>query len=46
MNDSVCNEAFVIPIKTLCPTAGFLPSAFSFSLMLSNLILSIISPGK
>ena len=46
INDSVCNEALVIPIKTRSPTAGVLPSATSFSLVLSNFILSITSPGK
>ena len=46
INDSVCREALVIPIKTLSPVAGFLPSDFNFSLTLSNLILSMISPGK
>ena len=46
INDSVCNEALVIPINTLSPSARVFPSALSFSLVLSNLILSTISPGK
>ena len=46
INDSVCKDALVIPIKTLSPVAGVLPSDFNFSLILSNLILSTISPGR
>ena len=46
INEFVCKEAFVIPINTLSPTAGFLPSACNFSLLFSNLILSTISPGR
>ena len=46
INDSVCKEALVIPINTRSPTAGVLPSATNFSLVLSNFILSITSPGK
>ena len=46
INDSVCKDALVIPIKTLSPTAGVFPSAINFSLLLSNFILSTISPGR
>ena len=46
IKDSVCNEAFVIPINTLSPTAGFLPFLINSSFTFSSLNLSIISPGR
>ena len=46
INDSVCKDALVIPIKILSPTAGALFSAFNLEFNSSKFVFSIISPGK
>ena len=46
INELVCSDALVIPNKILSAMAGFFPSFFKFSFIMSKSILSIVSPSK
>jgi len=46
INEFVCSDALVIPNNILSTVAGFFPSFFKFSFIISISILSTVSPNK